>query len=69
MAHEVDIAFTKEWIRKFILSKKLGADVNIPDDVYQRLVNLWMCDDAAKYEYKMLRQRVEEEMRDEQRGQ
>ena len=64
-----DAEYTKHWIRKFILSNKLGVVPQIPSQDMDRLQGMWVgrhSDDIKDREYRMLWQETEKELRDEQ---
>lgn len=63
-----DAEFTKHWVRKFILSRKLGVTTQMPPEDMKKLSDLWagvLTDDIKDAEYKQLWYEADKEIQDE----
>ena len=62
-----DVEYTKFWIRRFILAKRLGVTPTISTEELTKLNDIWHArdhDDVAQAEYKQIWMRVEDEIRE-----
>ena len=62
-----DVEFTKHWIRRFVLAKRLGVTPTISKADLAKLNGIWHArdhDDVAQAEYKQIWMRVEDEIKE-----
>ena len=62
-----DAEFTKCWIRRFILAKRLGVTPHTSKTEQTKLNEIWHArdhDDVAQAEYKQIWMRVEDEIKE-----
>lgn len=60
-----DAEYTKHWVKKFILAKKLGVSPQMPPQDAEKMQSIWaglMNDDIKEAEYKQLWYEVEKEI-------
>jgi hypothetical protein len=62
MLEKERIAKTKHWIQHIILSKKLGVDIQIPDEDWDWMVCNWGSESGNRSLYGQLWDEVEKEM-------